>query len=211
MTVGGNLINYVGNVATKTADLTTVKILINKTISDPKQRAAAINIKDFYLNNDLPEKEYIRIPVSIIPDDIYKQYNLHLFEHNGYVLAGVSKGMYGLPQAGRVASNVLIPRLKDDGYVPTGRTPGLFKHQTNSVYFSLIVDDFFVSYSGNADLQHLQNTLRKHYQITTDDSATKFCGMTLTWNYDEGYANVAMPGYIKKALQRFMHPKPTRA
>ena len=125
MTVGGNLINYVGNVATKTADLTTVKILINKTISNPTRRAAAIDIKDFYLSNDLPEKEYIRIPVNIIPKEIYKQYNLHLFEHNGYVIAEVSKGMYGLPQAGRVASNVLIPRLKEDGYIPTGRIPGL--------------------------------------------------------------------------------------
>ena len=30
MTVGGNLINYMGNVATKTANHTTVKILLNK-------------------------------------------------------------------------------------------------------------------------------------------------------------------------------------
>ena len=125
MTIGGNLINYVRDIATKTADLTTVKVLINKTISDPRQRAAANDIKDFYLNNALPEKEYIRIPVNIIPEDIYKQYNLHLFEHNGYIIPKVWKGMYGLPQAGQVASNVLIPRLKEDGYIPTGRIPGL--------------------------------------------------------------------------------------
>ena len=98
MTVGGNLINYIGDVATKTADLTTVKILINKTISDPQQQAVAIDIKDFYINNDLPKKEYIRIPVNIIPEDIYKQYNLHLFEHNGYVIAKVWKGCTACPK-----------------------------------------------------------------------------------------------------------------
>ena len=109
--------------------------------------------------------------------------------------------MYGLPQAGRVARDVLIPRLKDDGYVPTSRTPGLFKHQANLIYFLLIVDDFSISYIGNADLQYLKDTLREYYQITTDDAATKFCGMTLTWDYENGYVNVAMPGYIEKALQ----------
>ena len=75
MTVGGNLINYMGDVATGMANLTTVKILLNKTISNPKQQAAAIDIKDFYLNNNLSAKEYICIPVNIIPKEIYKQYN----------------------------------------------------------------------------------------------------------------------------------------
>ena len=95
--------------------------------------------------------------------------------------------MYGLPQAGRVASNVLIPRLEEAGYRPTGRTPGLFKHDTNSVFFLLIVDDFFVSHENQQHFQHLQDTLRKHYQITVDDNASKFCGMALEWNYEEGY------------------------
>ena len=90
MTVGGNLINYMGNVATKTANLTTIKILLNKTISDPKRHAAAINNKDFYLNNDLPTKEYIHIPVNIIPKEMYKQYNLQQFKQDGYILAKVS-------------------------------------------------------------------------------------------------------------------------
>ena len=87
MTVRSNLINYMGDVATKSANLTMVKILLNKTISDPRQQAAAIDIKDFYLNNNLPTKEFIRIPVKIIPREIYKQCNLHLFEQDRYLLA----------------------------------------------------------------------------------------------------------------------------
>ena len=208
--VGGNLVEYPGEVATKAADLITTKLLINQIISNPKRRAAAIDIKDFYLNNDLPTTEYIRIPVNIIPEDIYQQYDLHKFETDGYVYAAVDKGMYGLPQAGRVASNVLIPRLEKAGYRPTGRTPGLFKHDTNSVYFSLIVDDFFVSHENQQHFQHLQDTLRQHYQITVDNNASKFCGMALEWNYEEGYVDVSMPGYIEKDLQRFTHPTPTR-
>ena len=32
--------------------------------------------------------------------------------------------------------------------------------------------------------------------------------MALEWNYNEGYVDVSMPGYIEKALQCFTHPTP---
>jgi hypothetical protein len=92
--------------------------------------------------------------------------------------------MYGLPQAGKVASNALLPRLKAAGYVETGRIPGLFKHTSNSIYFALVVDDFLVQYSNITDFTHLACTLKKHYEITTDQRATKFCGITLAWDYN---------------------------
>jgi hypothetical protein len=58
--------------------------------------------------------------------------------------AQVLKGMYGLPQAGKVASDALLLRLQAAEYVLTGRIPGLFKHTTNTIYFVLVVDDFLV-------------------------------------------------------------------
>ena len=59
-TVGGNRIDFQGEVATKVADLVTVKCLLNHIISTPGARAACIDIKDFYLNNPLPAAEYVR-------------------------------------------------------------------------------------------------------------------------------------------------------
>jgi hypothetical protein len=56
----------------------------------------------------------------------------------------VNKGMYGLPQAGKAASDFLLPRLAKAGYIEAGRNPGLFKHKTNSIKFALVVDDFLV-------------------------------------------------------------------
>ena len=64
--------------------------------------------------------------------------------HNGKVLAQINRGMYGLPQAGRIAYDKLKIYLAKGGYVPTDRTPGLFKHDTRPIYFSLVVDDFDV-------------------------------------------------------------------
>jgi hypothetical protein len=45
--MGGNLIFYNGDVSTKTADLTTVKCLINSTISTPNGRFMTGDLKDF--------------------------------------------------------------------------------------------------------------------------------------------------------------------
>ena len=67
MTVGGNLIEFPGDKSTKTADIIAIKALINSIISTPGARAAAIDLKNFYLENDLPNKEYIRIPSCTSP------------------------------------------------------------------------------------------------------------------------------------------------
>jgi hypothetical protein len=68
-TVGGNLIDFLGNKSTRAADLATVKCLINNIISTPEARAACMDIKDFYLNNPLPNAEYIRLLGETIPED----------------------------------------------------------------------------------------------------------------------------------------------
>jgi hypothetical protein len=140
-------------------------------VLDAGAKAACLDIKDFYLNNPLPNAEYIRFLADTLPPDIWEQYNIADYvDDKGYVYSRVDKGMYGLPQAGKVASDCLIPRLKAAGYEPTGRTPGLFKHKANSIIFALVVDDFLVQYSDLADLEHLQSTLRRHYCAGTTKS-----------------------------------------
>jgi hypothetical protein len=118
--------------------------------------------------------------------------------------------MYGLPQAGKVANDALVPRLKTAGFIETGRIPGLFKHQTYPLYFALVVDDFLVQYNEEQEFTHLVNTLKQHYEITTDMQASKFCGITLKWDYTQRHVTLSMPDYIAKALQRFTHTRPKR-
>ena len=45
----------------------------------------------------------MRISLKDIPADIIKQYNLMELEYKGYVMVEIRKGMYGLPQAGKIA------------------------------------------------------------------------------------------------------------
>ena len=52
LTVGGNLLDYTGNLTMPTASVTTAKCLLNSVISTPKAKALTADIKHFYLNND---------------------------------------------------------------------------------------------------------------------------------------------------------------
>ena len=210
-TVGGDKVDYPYDVRTKTADLTTAKIIINSTISTPGARFMGIDIKDFYLNNPMSRYEYMRIPINQLPKKIIDQYNLTPLIHNGAVYVEIQKGMYGLPQAGRIANDKLVPILKQAGYHQSEHTPGLFKHDTRPVAFCLVVDDFGVKYVGKDHALHLAQTLESAgYKITTDWEGKQFCGITLNWDYENGTVDLSMPGYVEKALQRFEHPAPKR-
>jgi hypothetical protein len=75
--------------------------------------------------------------------------------HDGQVYIEIQKGMYGLPQAGILANELLQRRLELDDYRPTIHTHGIWKHETRPVWFSLVVDDFGIKYIGRDNPEHL--------------------------------------------------------
>jgi hypothetical protein len=54
LTVGGDRLDYSGDVATSTADITTFKILINSTLSTEDAAMMMMDIKNYYLGTPLP-------------------------------------------------------------------------------------------------------------------------------------------------------------
>jgi hypothetical protein len=170
-----------------------------------------MDLKDFFLGNPLPRKAYACIPVHLVPQAIVKLYNLQDYAHNGHYYLKISKGMYSLPQASRVAYDALAPRLQTAGYHPAKTTPGLFKHQKNSVIFCLTVYDFGVLYVDKPDAEHLRNTLKKDYVVTEDWTGRNYCGLTIDWDYEIRTCTISMPDYVEKALQRFEIDAPKRA
>jgi hypothetical protein len=64
ITVGGNLVDYQGNVSTPTAEISTAKLLFNSVISTPNARFMTCDIKNFYLNSIMPEPEYMKMPLE---------------------------------------------------------------------------------------------------------------------------------------------------
>ena len=96
LVVGGNQLDYDGDAITPTTDLTTTKVFINSIISTNKARMATTDIENFYLTNDFPESEWMKLPLEIILDDIIQQYNFKELSDNGWVYIKILKAMYGL-------------------------------------------------------------------------------------------------------------------
>jgi hypothetical protein len=117
--------------------------------------------------------------------------------------------MYGLPQAGILANELLQRNLAKDGYRPTTHTHDLWTHDTRPISFSLVVDDFGVKYVGREHAEHLMVCIKKNYNISSDWNGTAYCGLTLYWNYQDRTVDLSMPGYIKAALHKYQHPAPS--
>ena len=71
--VMGNLINHPGDNGTPTADLLTVKMLLNSVISTPGAKFMTIDVSNFYLNTPLDRPEYIKMKMSNFPEEIVEQ------------------------------------------------------------------------------------------------------------------------------------------
>jgi hypothetical protein len=204
-TVGGDQVDYPFDVSTKTADLTTAKLLVNSVVSTPNAMFLTADLKDFYLGTPMSRYEYMRIPVWMLPDDIIAQYDLTRLIVNGFVYVEIRRGMYGLPQAGRLANDQLVAFLAPHGYKPCALTPGLWRHTTRDTIFSLVVDDFGIRYTSRDDADHLISTLKTAYEVSLDWTGSRYCGLTLKWDYTARTCDMSMPGYIERALTRFQH------
>ena len=138
------------------------------------------DLSNFYLNTPLKRPEYIRPKLSDIPDEIIEQYGLRdKASKDGYVYMAVTKGMYGLPQAGLLANQLLEKRLNKHGYRQSKLVPGLWSHDTRPIQFTLVVDDFGVKYERSKDARHLMNVLKQHYDVTEDWTGARYIGITL--------------------------------
>jgi hypothetical protein len=139
--VGGDRLDYSGDLATSTADITTFKILINSTLSTEDAAMMMMDIKNYYLGTPLPWFEYMKMLLSRFPEEIVQKYNLNALFVDGWVYIEILKGMYGLKPAELLANQLLQTRLAPFGYYPARHKPGLWLHKTR-------LDNFAVKYAG---------------------------------------------------------------
>ena len=76
--------------------------------------------------------------------------------------------MYGLPQAGILAQQLLEKQLNNKGYSQDNLVPGLWTHSWRPITFTLCVNDFGVKYVGKQHVDHLIAILKEHYTISQD-------------------------------------------
>jgi hypothetical protein len=206
--VGRDRLDYSGDVATSTADITTFKILNNSTLSTKDAAMMMMDIKNYCLGTPMPRFEYMKMPLSRFPEEIVQKYNINALAVDGWVYIEIRKCMYGLKQVGLLANQLLQIRLAPFGYYPARHTPGLWLQKTRPISFTLVVDDFTVKYVGKQHAEHLRNALLRTYELTTDWKATVYSGITLKWDYKNRTCNISIPGYVSNVLNKFQHDAP---
>ena len=211
ITCGGDKLEYFGDTTTHGASMETIKCQLNSIISTQTAKCATGDISNMYLGSNLPDAEYVRFRLSLIPEGIVAAYNLRdIATPDGYVYARVNKAWYGLKQAGRIAHDDLVERLAEAGYRKVGMVEGYFRHESRPIDFTLVVDDFLIKYVNNEDLKHLQDAIEKYYKFKVDLEAKQYVGINLKWDYNNRTVRLSMDGYVEQALLELEHSGPRR-
>jgi hypothetical protein len=126
----------------------------------------------------------------------------------GWVYIEIRKGVYGLKQAGLLATQLLHKCLAPFGYYPARQTAGMWLHKTRPIALYLIVDDFAVKYVGKQHVDNLRGALLRSYELTTDWKCKVYSVMTLKWDYKSRTCDIFMPGYISNVISKFQHDTP---
>ncbi len=104
----------------------------------------------FNLNNMIPHNVRLVDPLQeLVTPDLY-------------IYCKIRKGMYGLPQAGIIAQELLVKRLAKQGYHQSKIITRLWTHETRTTTFTLVVDVFAIKIMSEDNANHIINTLKKH-------------------------------------------------
>ena len=101
--------------------------------------------------------------------------------------------------------------MKTDGYYKVPHTPGLWKHATKPVQFTLVVNDFRVKYVGKENSEHLISSFKEAgYEISIDWGGKLYCRIKLDWDYKNGNLTISISDYVIKLLKRVKRYKPKK-
>ena len=128
---------------------------MNSVLSTALAKFMCIDIKNFYLCAPMDRYEYMHIPLDVFPQHVIDQYDLARHAKNRKVYLEIRRSIYGLPQSGKLANDFLQKKFGPVGYHEVPHTPGLWKHISRPVSFTLVVDYFGVKYVGEDNIQHL--------------------------------------------------------
>ena len=74
----------------------------------------------------------------------------------------ILKGIYSLKEAGIFIYTALVKQLEPYGYYTARYTPGLWRHKTSNILFTLALDDFGIKFYNTYHADHLFKVLRAY-------------------------------------------------
>ena len=119
LVAGGDRVHYPGDAGTPTADLLTIKLLLNSIISTPNAKFMTVDIKDFYLNTPMARYEYMRLQIADMPEDVIAHYKLtDIATHDGYIYCKIQNGDVRLT-TGRNHCPATTQKMPQGAWIPT--------------------------------------------------------------------------------------------
>ena len=71
--------------------------------------------------------------------------------------------------------------------------------------FCLYLDDFRVKYWLKEDKDYLYNIIRKNFRYIVDEEGKNYYRLTLHWNYNLSFVDVAIPKFLLVILKHLNH------
>ncbi len=103
--------------------------------------------------------KYMYLKFADIPEEIIEEYKLReIVTDDSYVYCKIRKEMYGLPQVGLIAQELLEQRLSKVGYSQSKIITGLWTHKTRNTCFTLVVNNFAIKFTKMEDAQQGTST-----------------------------------------------------
>jgi hypothetical protein len=96
-TYGGNRSDYYGDKSAQTADMQTVKIMLNAAVSEDAE-LLILDIDNFYLGTYMERKEYMWLSRHHLSPAMIERYGASIVWYGDRCMVRVDKGIYGLPK-----------------------------------------------------------------------------------------------------------------
>lgn len=166
----------------------SVRILLAIAAKDDL-KALQFDVSTAYLNSDLKENIYMRIPDG-------------LEVNNPNLVLKLNKAIYGLKQAGRCWNEKFDTFIKRLGFTQCNADKCVYigDFENNKVYLALYVDDGLLLSRSYDTLVKLTNIIKAEFDITAG-ALDSFVGMEIV--RDNGSIFVHQSTYIDKILKKF--------
>jgi hypothetical protein len=133
----------------------------------------------FYLTAALEYFKYMKIPLLLFPAWTIEQYNLKEWALDSWVYIKMRQTVWGLLQADILANKRLHRKLMPFGYNESTNTLGLWRDEPKLITFTLVINNFGVTFADKANVDHLISSIKQTYTLTKDWACNLYCGTRL--------------------------------
>ena len=168
-----------------TAQNVTLRVLL-ATASSQGLEVDQLDVKTAFLNGELTEEVYIRLPVEL-----------------GGRIWRLHKALYGLKQAARAWFAKLRSSMLAHGFTPSINEPCLFLRGDGDerVHIMVHVDDALVVGQRNA-VNAAKKSMASMFEVKDMGAARHFLGITIT-RHDDNAFSLSQPKFVDDMLERF--------